>query len=93
MAMTGAERQKNYRLRLRQNLIRKLGGKCVDCKSIVDLEFDHTEPREWKSAEVWSAKRIRIYAEEADQGKIVLRCRVCNARKGQPVAATDEEEF
>lgn len=66
--------------RRRQEAIEMLGGACVDCGSMNDLEFDHAD-RTTKSldiAKMWS------YAEErwkAEVSKCVLRCKTCHGYK------------
>ena len=37
---------KERRLKRRNDLIQKAGGKCLNCSSIVDLEFDHVDPKD-----------------------------------------------
>lgn len=83
-------RNREARTRRRNRLIQRLGGKCVECESIVDLEFDHIFPRNWKSHTVSSDRRLAIYEQEADAGLLQLLCRSCNAKKG---ASQDEEPF
>lgn len=90
--LSGAERQRRWRLRLRGRLIQKLGGKCAECGSIVDLEFDHLERREWKSKDLWSDQRVKRYEREAAEGKLQLLCGACNKAKGQPGQDWDDEE-
>ena len=61
--------------------ISMLGGRCVDCSSVEDLEFDHAD-RTTKSFDI--GKRLAGCAEERLQdelAKIVLRCQPCHALK------------
>lgn len=83
-------RNREARTRRRNRLIQRLGGKCVQCESIVDLEFDHLYPRNWKSHALSSDRRLTIYEQEAGDGRLQLLCRSCNAKKGAP---HDEEPF
>ena len=61
-----------------------LGGRCKKCGSIVDLTFDHINGRDWDIRAVHSTKRIAIYKQEAEEGKIQLLCLSCNSSKGDP---------
>lgn len=88
---TPAQRQARYRNRLRAKLIAILGGRCVECGTEENLEPDHLQPREWRARDVWAATRNLIYLREAKEGKVVLRCRSCNASKGKPFSAEDLE--
>ncbi len=76
----------------RAALIAALGGQCVEpeCGETdpTKLEFDHLEPRDWTANQVNRLQRLRIIRREIASGKIELRCRSCNARKGQPCGAT-----
>src|ERR1700687_2821868 len=71
---------------LRAELIAKLGGRCVDCGRTDDLGFDHRAPRTWKTRDLNRWQRMKKYLEEAGRGEIELRCRRCNAPKGEPQA-------
>lgn len=69
----------------RAALIARLGGVCEICKSTERLEFDHHPgPCEWgdsrKRPSRW--QRMVLYEREADEGKLRLLCRSCNARDG-----------
>lgn len=58
-----------------------LGGKCLDCKSVDQLEFDHADPDD-KTFDV--AKAFAGMAEERlwqELHKCVLRCKSCHKRK------------
>ena len=70
--------------RRKKSLIQLLGGACVQCGSILDLTFDHIEGRNWDIRAVSSTKRLRIYTEEAKEGKVQLLCLSCNSSKGDP---------
>lgn len=62
-------------------LIDFLGGQCVECGSATNLHFDHKDGRDWEPREVHYTKRLRIYTEEAIEGKIQLLCGFCNSSK------------
>ena len=72
-----------YRKR-RAELIQEMGGKCVECESREELEFDHTKPRNWQPNKTSRWQRLRNYIKDWKKGELVLRCRTCNARKGFP---------
>lgn len=76
-------RRAHYR-RVKRDLEKQLGGKCVDCGGTVRLTFDHIHGRDWDIRRVHATKRLRIYQEEADAGLLQLLCLWCNSRKGQP---------
>lgn len=80
-------RQKRRRYRVeRRELIRQLGGACVQCgcTRVKLLEFDHVAPRTWERVNHNQMTRLRFYQREAAAGLIELRCRSCNASKGKP---------
>lgn len=82
----------DYVIRRRQALIQRLGGKCVDCGSIIDLEFDHLKTRTWCTRKLSQIQRMVKYEEEATAKLIELRCGPCNKAKGRPVP-DDYEPF
>jgi hypothetical protein len=55
-----------------------LGGRCVKCGAIEQLEFDHIDPKTKLSHRFWSWKPERIQAELA---KCQLLCRPCHIEK------------
>lgn len=67
--------------RRRREAIAKLGGKCFECGSIDDLEFDHIDPKQ-KSFPIgealsgWSQRRIN-----KELKKCQLLCKNCHDRK------------
>jgi 5-methylcytosine-specific restriction endonuclease McrA len=69
-----------------------LGGKCVDCGTDEQLEFDHIKPRTWVARKVSSGHRICIYWREAMEGMIALRCGACNKAKRRREDEQDIEE-
>lgn len=70
--------------RKRAELVAMLGGKCAECGSIKELTFDHIHGRTWDIKAVHATKRLRIYTQEAKDGKLQLLCLTCNSAKGQP---------
>lgn len=68
-------------------LIAELGGKCVDCGTTDELEFDELLPRPPgmpapNRTSRW--QRLRNYLKLHKRGLIALRCRVCNSKRGEP---------
>lgn len=86
---TTEERRAYYRdryTRLRAEKIQELGGKCIDCGTADDLEFDHADA----SSKRFEISRIITYSAErlyAELGKCVLRCAPCHREKSR--AETD----
>ena len=89
------EYMKNYlrerRIRIRSELTRRLGGKCVKCGSTEDLQFDHRDPKtkviEINAIMNWSADKIDL-----ELSKCQLLCGPCHtvktvAEKGHRFAA------
>ncbi len=75
-----AEYQKDHylrRLTLAKNL---LGGKCIDCGSIENLEFDHIDPAT-KSFVITSGYKKRLEVFIAEVHKCQLLCHECHVRK------------
>ena len=66
--------------RVRQEWIEKLGGKCVDCGTTEDLQFDHVDA----STKEISISTVLTYAApkvEAEMAKCELRCSSCHREK------------
>lgn len=72
---------------LRDKLVRRLGGCCVQCESIDELQFDHIDPRTrtWVARRCSQWGRMRRYWNEALQGLIQLLCKSCNRKKNARV--------
>lgn len=68
----------------RKELIQRLGGKCsvCPCADFSKLEFDHPNGRPYDVAKLSRLSRLRRYRKEADEGKVRVLCRSCNARDG-----------
>lgn len=66
--------------RIRNEAVARLGGKCVQCGSVDDLEFDHIDPMtKVKSfAHIWSYSNDK---REAELVKMQLLCKPCHIRK------------
>jgi 5-methylcytosine-specific restriction endonuclease McrA len=66
--------------KIRQSAIEYLGGKCVICGSVENLELDHKDHRSKKYdlAKMWSGNQGR-YKEELN--KCQLLCEDCHIRK------------
>lgn len=64
----------------RAHAIIQLGGKCVDCESEEDLEFDHNDPETklGNISKLWSYSDGRF---EKELEKCVLRCSNCHEKK------------
>lgn len=60
--------------------IKALGGKCVDCGSTENLEFDHKDPKHKRDrlSRMWTRKKAVVWAEVR---KCELRCHDCHARR------------
>jgi hypothetical protein len=76
-------------------LIYALGGKCNYCDEddYLVLEFHHTKPRTWNAAHMHRRQRLAAYRREAELGHVVLACRSCNAKLGQPAAEDEDIPF
>lgn len=67
--------------KLRAEMIEQLGGKCVHCGTVRDMEFDHILPRQYSARRLSSLQRINRYRAEMAEGKIQLLCGLCNTLK------------
>lgn len=68
--------------RTRQAWIERLGGKCIDCGTTEDLQFDHADA----SSKIIDISRVLTYAAprvEAEMAKCVLRCKPCHVAKSR----------
>lgn len=79
-----ARRQREWAKRARLQLIESLGGKCVDCGSVEELQLDHIEPCTWAERRPFmeQSQRLSVMRREAKEGKITVRCKRCNVSKG-----------
>lgn len=68
-----------YRRR-RAAALEQLGGECIDCGSVEELEFDHRvrENKTSNPSEIWNYSDGRFEEEIA---KCVLRCRNCHIER------------
>ena len=76
--------QREWAKRVRKELVKQLGGKCKECGTKHDLEFDHLAPRDWVPREKDPSWRMSIIRREIRKGLIQLLCSSCNSRKGHP---------
>lgn len=80
-----AKRQREWAKRVRAELVMQLGGKCVDCgeTEIDRLQLDHIQPCEWaeRRGKMDASMRMSIMRREAKEGKITVRCEICNPAK------------
>lgn len=68
----------------RHELVKRLGGKCIDCGSTgsvkYPLEIDHPDGRGYDVRKMDPSWRIAQYLKEERAGvKLEVRCRRCNA--------------
>ena len=68
----------------RRILIAAMGGECMDCGSTENLEFHHTEPRQWVASQEKYDRRQTLYEEDWDKGVLELLCGACNKKHGCP---------
>lgn len=90
-----ALRQREWAQRQTESLREKLGNKCVDCGKTKDLEFDviindignddHHRKMEWS----W---RLSFYRKQFFRNNLALRCKKCNALKGNKLILHDVDE-
>ena len=66
--------------RLRLETIKAMGGKCVQCGSVDDLQIDHKDPatKEFPVSKFWSLSRQKLQKE---LNKCQLLCEKCHAEK------------
>lgn len=73
------ERQKKRR-GVRDSYIVKLGGKCIDCGSIDDLQFDHVD----KNTKTMHTSHLWDYSSDVIEKELIncqLLCRPCHIAK------------
>jgi uncharacterized OB-fold protein len=74
----------------RQELIKLMGGVCVECGTDENLEFNHKYGKLWEPRNVCYWQRLKRYRQEFEAGELNLLCKSCN-RKYWPVARPGEE--
>ncbi len=81
MPIPNWKRRAKYNER-RRNLVRKLGGKCVDCGSIENLEFDHIDP-DTKVMKTGNLLQLKLNDTifEIEIKKLQLLCKPCHDSK------------
>lgn len=75
-------RQRDWAARWRVRITLSLGGKCIDCMTCIDLTFDVREPVAQEHHTLESSARMSFYRRQWRAGNLCLRCRRCNALKG-----------
>ena len=84
MPWAAKERTRRFVVLGRARLIKEMGSKCVRCGARSDLQFHHTNPRQWVSAKVSQWVRLARQKREYQAGFLVLACGLCNRVLGQP---------
>ena len=69
---------KNYYYKRRQKLYDYLGGRCVVCGSVEELEFDHIDPNQ-KAYDIGKNMSLDSIKDELD--KCQLLCNTCHIKK------------
>jgi len=66
--------------RRRAEAMLRIGGKCVDCGTTENLEFDHVDPttKEFEISKIWSYSKTKL---EYELEKCVLRCSFHHSQK------------
>jgi len=72
------ERRKQMYRERREKLIAALGGKCCECNSTENLEFDHPFGRDWIARQKARWHRIVLYEGDQKAGNLRLLCSNCN---------------
>ena len=91
MPWTREQRRRIYRLR-RADLVARMGGRCVYCGAIANLEFHHPYGRTWDLRRVNRLQRLKRYEQDWRAGSnwqggpcalmlLVLACRSCNGQR------------
>lgn len=70
----------SYRRSQRQLAIRRLGGKCAQCGSTKDLQFDHRDPAT-KMDTIANLSELRSWRFEIELLKCQLLCIECHKKK------------
>lgn len=70
---------------LKAELIKRLGGKCVQCGSETMLEINHIYGRTWQPRKLTHYRRVLRYRKEAAEGLLNVLCEECN-KVYRPVA-------
>lgn len=78
--MPSAEYMRKRRKAMKKRLISLLGGKCIECGSKKDLEFDHTNPTE-KGFDISDALDAAFSRLEPEINKCRLLCKKCHLSK------------
>lgn len=73
----------------RRELIKRLGGKCVECGSKINLQFDHKDPKNsvFKIGKLLSHSNEEL---EIEIKKCQLLCRKCHDKKSKKEGSFDK---
>ena len=76
--------------RRRDQFIKRLGGKCVDCGSLNNLEFDHDD-RKHKTFNISKCYSMNLNDLLIEVDKCKLRCKPCHLNKTKEVDGIKSE--
>ena len=77
-----ARRHKEWAQRARVRLIEKLGGKCSECQTEADLDFDCKEAKGDRHHRMDASARMCFYHKQHKEGNLQLLCRhKCHKKK------------
>lgn len=66
----------------RKELFRVMGGRCAECKTRKDLQFDHPNGRDYDPARLSRWSRMTRYIRDWKAGNLRPLCGPCNRRDG-----------
>lgn len=78
MSKFGADYHREYYKKRRKAIIEHLGGKCIKCGAVENLEVDHIKPEE-KSFHI--AQRLSLNQIQTELAKCQLLCTGCHRQK------------
>ena len=64
--------------KIRAELVEKMGGVCVKCGAVDNLQFDHIDGARWRHNELSYLARMNRYKREHELGLLRLLCGDCN---------------
>jgi hypothetical protein len=65
----------------RDELVEDMGGMCVDCGAIDNLDIDHEYGKSYDPRKSNRLTMLRRYRKEWEWGMVRLRCRSCNQKR------------
>ena len=74
------QRERARLIALRNDLMKRLGDRCINCGSTENLEFDHPHGREYAPRRISRTKRLRFYREDFEAGNLRILCGACNKK-------------